>query len=135
MAIKSASELEVGSTIFRVHGTNCVADIEKAVSKVVILSKPLLSQSGHLYINICIDYISCTDEEQSYIDKMFLNDFGITDGKPVYNLNRAFNTKDEALSFGEQCVLGVFEDPEDEEYYLKDKHHRENKRMMLAFNW
>ncbi|CCI88674.1 hypothetical protein BN80_100 [Yersinia phage phiR1-RT] len=129
MAIKSVSELEVGSTIFRVHGTNRVTNIEKAVSEVMILTQPLLSQSGHLYINICID------EERSYTTKMFLNDFGIMDGKPVYNLNRAFNTKDEALSFARQCVLGVFEDPEDEEYYLKDKHHRENKRMMLAFKW
>lgn len=133
MAIKSASELKVGSTIFRVHGTSRVTNIEKVVSEVVILTQPLLYRDCW-YINIRLDYISCMDEERSYTAKMFLNDFGIMDGKPVYNLNRAFDTKDEALSFARQCVLGVFEDPEDEAYYLKDKHN-EIKHMMLAFNW
>lgn len=65
------------------------------------------------------DCIEIFDTWENKNGHQYCNDRAMMIEGKLYNLNRLFHTKEEALDFVEQCHSGVFKDPLDQEYYEK----------------
>lgn len=130
-----------GRILYHVYGINrknTVVD-ESEINKLIITSHPYEVELGgsqkYLFVKVINCYVNCDGEESSYRTEHSLNDMGVDTktNRGVYNLNRAFTSKEAALKFLAELRADEFSDPVDQKYakgYTPADQERDRLEMM-----
>lgn len=119
MRIVNIEDILPGKILYQVYGVSASRCKDAYIgAKIIVTSKPYICNNNNIESLRfkCIESYKTWDNNKG---ECHLNDRGL--GKRVYNLNRLFHTKEDALDFIEQCKAGVFKDPKDQKYYDNDK--------------
>ncbi|QYN80552.1 hypothetical protein [Kosakonia phage Kc304] len=118
------SDFVPGRVLYHVYGVNrknTVVD-ESEINKLIITSHPyeveLCGSQKYLFVKLINCYIDCSGKESSYKTESSLNDMGVDTGnkRSVYNLNRAYTSKEAAMKFLAELKADKFSDPVDQKY-------------------
>lgn len=113
-----------GRILYHVYGCNRTETKvdESEISKLIVVSHPYPVDLGGsqkcLFANVINCYIGYNGKERSYTTERSLNDMGVDTktNRGVYNLNRAFTSKESAMKFLAELKADEFSDPVDQAY-------------------
>lgn len=122
-AIKNSSGIAPGKILYYVCGTSIVRNsthrpIEERIEKYICTSFPKYWVDDSRTDSLFFDHLIVSDKGSPFKSHSSLKDCGIG---AHYNLNRLFGTREEALEFAGQCMLGKFFDIADQKQYTVTK--------------
>lgn len=130
-----------GRVLYHVYGINRKNTVvaESEINKLIITSHPYEVELGgsqkYLFVKVINCYIDCEGKDRSYNTECSLNDMGVDTktGRAIYNLNRAFTSKEDAMKFLAELREDEFSDPVDQAYakgYTPADQERDRREMM-----
>lgn len=130
-----------GRVLYHVYGINRKNTIvdESRINKLIVTSHPFEVELGgsqkYLFVKVINCYVGMDGENRSYNTECSLNDMGVDTktNRGVYNLNRAFTSKEAAMKFLAELRADEFSDPVDQAYakgYTPADQERDRQEMM-----
>ena len=127
-AINTIKGLAPGKIVYHVYGSSLIKNKEsysdnpeEHITKLILTSFPKFwhRTTGTRCNSLFFDVIRCGYMGE-YESCHSVLDCAIGDTFRKYNLNRIFSTKEEALEFVSECLIGKFFDSTDQEVYDRD---------------